>query len=474
MKSNFLKIIVLLITSLATQFTFAQYDEENYAPISSPVAPIPSVPIRNTGNFKQLTVKHRFSAPIGELKKESPFATFASKESPSDIDIIEAAKKIFNKFPYHNIIDEPENISEAELRKKTDANWEMIKKDFPTYTEKEIADNMETIEEYYAKNFDHELMKQITLNKQNLRSGKSLNQLQRSGKALSCDFIEVIKKARFKAAIGSVAILIASDVAVNSSEARFAGDGEGNNDRQDAYRHILLNALLANLYPTISSRKRAIQFARKVTDAREICGNNPVDSREMDFHNNAIGREIWRNITGSRKTKILKITYGLKRKSRATIKNIVYDYVNDRSCFIVKFANKNAFPNNLLAKNKTVNEIYQKIRETDANTAVYFQGTIAKGKPLAEKQYDFSGCTDADLPPTELPKPTNWVFEIAEIPFFSPPTLPAPSPISPFLDCWEYIKGGSNQFGSITFPHYKKKPCPCVRVITTTTPCFKL
>jgi hypothetical protein len=52
---------------------------------------------------------------------------------------------------------------------------------------------------------------------------------------------------------------------------------------QDAYRHVLWSYLLTNRYGR--------QFAQRVTDAHEQgeTGNTPAE-REMDYHNNAIGR----------------------------------------------------------------------------------------------------------------------------------------------------------------------------------------
>lgn len=53
---------------------------------------------------------------------------------------------------------------------------------------------------------------------------------------------------------------------------------------QDAYRHVLWSFLLTNKY--------GAAFAQRVTDAHEQgdTGNTPAE-REMDYHNNAIGRQ---------------------------------------------------------------------------------------------------------------------------------------------------------------------------------------
>ena len=89
---------------------------------------------------------------------------------------------------------------------------------------------------------------------------------------------------------------------------------------------------------------------------------------------NAIGRKIWNDNTRHRK--FLGIPFALKRPSTNELKDLIEEAVNEKSCFIVKFKNE-IFPNNELTLEQTIPQIKAKIDNTDSNTIVYFEGTIA-------------------------------------------------------------------------------------------------
>ena len=65
---------------------------------------------------------------------------------------------------------------------------------------------------------------------------------------------------------------------------------EGGDNEIDATRHMYFQALLCNYYG--GSMEARLDFAKRVGDLWEECGNNKPDSMEMDYHNNRVGREV--------------------------------------------------------------------------------------------------------------------------------------------------------------------------------------
>lgn len=102
---------------------------------------------------------------------------------------------------------------------------------------------------------------------------------------------------------------------------------KGGNTKQDAYRHILWNALLCHNYRTVSSKSPKLSFAKAVTDAYEECGDNDEDARQMDYHNNGIGRKLYTENTPYRT--FLGFITGLKSPSLALLKRKTREVVDD-------------------------------------------------------------------------------------------------------------------------------------------------
>ncbi|CAN5304563.1 hypothetical protein BH23BAC2_BH23BAC2_18840 [soil metagenome] len=66
------------------------------------------------------------------------------------------------------------------------------------------------------------------------------------------------------------------------------------NDITNAYRHVLWNLLICEeCYKVTGNVERAINWAGKITDLHEELSPNPALEKEMDLHNNRIGREIF-------------------------------------------------------------------------------------------------------------------------------------------------------------------------------------
>ena len=142
-------------------------------------------------SFKGLLVNHRFDTPIEDLEAKHTISYLKAmfnkirnevtlkngithKNSSDDLPnadvIFEAAKEIMHLFPYQDILAQGEyeshgldSIQIAELEQQYQSEqelldiekWEMIKQDFPTLTDQEIYDNIETIDQYYEQNLDY-------------------------------------------------------------------------------------------------------------------------------------------------------------------------------------------------------------------------------------------------------------------------------------------------------------------------------
>ena len=114
----------------------------------------------------------------------------------------------------------------------------------------------------------------------------------------------------------------------------------------------------------------------------------------MDYHNNAIGRKIWDDNTSHRK--ILGIRVALRRPSTARLKELIEKAVNEKSCFIVKKTGDD-FPNDQLTQPKTIQQVKALIDQTNNNTIVYFDGTIAPssyGWRYVFSHWEYYDCSD--------------------------------------------------------------------------------
>jgi len=294
---------------------------------------------------------------------------------------------------------------------QAEANWQMIKNDFPTLSETQIEENIDLIDDYYSQNLDYVVLEEIAKNKDALASkvATKLNKISgnkdtRANKVAGgkegCVYAKIIS-LKWGFARATYAMTLATTRASTSAGNYYPdsyGDyygyagGGGSNTRGDAYRHILWNALLADYYYTVSEKVKRVNFAKAVADSNEECNEENIeDSEAMDYHNNAIGRKIWYDNTSYRKTWFGWI-YGLNTPSTSRIKDLVREAVDKKSCFIVKEKNSTNFPNRLLKDSQTAAQIKTKITETSPDTVVYFSGTIATGEVKRKYVADDSNC----------------------------------------------------------------------------------
>ncbi len=370
--------------------------------------------------FKGLKVNHRFSTPENDLEaehsKEYLSKTYGnlkqkvamkkglhykttSEELPDAETIYEAAKNIIDQFPYGKI-EEPEELKyeeldslqivekekeyELEQEKIAKENWEMIKKDFPTLTDEQIKDNIDIIDEYYEQNLGYLVLKEIADNKQEIAqkvatNGNNKNEYFRKySKEKQCmlDAAKSYNWLKGQLALNSVnnKTSLIDRYAYNYYPNKTGEKNGGINTRGDAYRHMLFSAVLANSYFTLSAKHPRLTFANNVATALENCTDKPIiDSKAMDLHNNAIGRQIWYDNTPYRR--FLGIPVGLRRPSNATLDREIRKAVNGKGCFIVKKTG-NIFPNNELKENVEPSDIKAEIDKTSSSIPVYFEGDI--------------------------------------------------------------------------------------------------
>lgn len=371
----------------------------------------PKTQIKNI-HFEGLEVKHRFSMPAKYLDDEAdakllPAIAHNNSQKLTDYaleDVAEVAKTVFKRFPYPS---EDKNFT---------TDIAMIKRDFPKLNEKEIVEKDSLIEKYYDLNLDYEVLQILKKTKKPLNKKEENFVLESKVEAIPDDaggggsggggyspppynpncstkmpyltkhyvgsagasllVIKRVLKSRaninfkinktlekyllnfqcvkhrafsnFSTVLSYWAFYKASRKAADSG---FSGwDGPN-----DAKRHIYWSALLANHYFTVSSKMRRIEFAKACGDENEYCGDNNVDASEMDFHNNAIGRELFSQNTKYKTITIdlffttLTITYGLNLPSDSTLKTKAENKVN----------NQNVKPLDTLLKN---NYIYKNIK----------------------------------------------------------------------------------------------------------------
>lgn len=404
-------------------------------------------------DYNGLPVRHRFSTPVKELTivhnektlknlyqkvqqsvaKNKGISFKAGNEEFPDIPLLVAGTdNVIDQFPYSKIqthledevavetdtipyevkqiliergllTEEDNNTIPSEEENTPEINWEMIQKDFPTLTEAEIQEHIELIDAYYTQNFNYVLLEEIAKNKMTIANKiaqKSKLSAKSEGIGLGAVCAAAVAIAR-GTLVNIAALALAGDQADTSADNYYNGLGDYNT-RKDAYRHILWNALLAQYYVTlISSKQIRIGFAKDVTDAYESCGNNAIDSREMDFHNNAIGRKIYDDNTSY--IKFLGMTIGIDETSVSNLKSIAQYYVNKKSCYLVKETREdNRFPESLLTFNNSDEDIKTKITNTAADVPVYFIGPIRISYDyLPVDQYDYSNCTEEDRPWSE-------------------------------------------------------------------------
>lgn len=115
------------------------------------------------------------------------------------------------------------------------------------------------------------------------------------------------KKLCIRYPFDALKVNTAKDIATSQTEARFGFNGLG--DRSDAFRHGIWNAEMTVLI----GREKAELFATAHED-KEVTGNEPdgfakTAHRDMDLHNNEVGRRIGEENKGVSEDEMAEIIY---------------------------------------------------------------------------------------------------------------------------------------------------------------------
>ena len=366
--------------------------------------------------FKGLPVSHRFTTPAKELETthnednlKELYAKIKAKVAtkkglsyktteealPDPEAIVAGVEMVIEQFPYSNIEEEEildysqldsiqiAKIEEAfQLKQDEEANehWEMIKNDFPTLTEQEIADNMDLIDEYYSQNLDYVALEAVASEEDEIMAKIGTTKLYKNSDT-SEDSNCLTQNFQILFGFNPAKSLYAADKAKEIAEEAVkhyytSSKGvpiTGSNSVNNTYKHMVFSAFLAQKYFTISNKRNRLNFAETVGDRHEYCNPNEDDGREMDFHNNAIGRTIWDDNTSYRK--FLGTTTGLKKPSDAKLREEIRKRIDRSACFIVK-KKENRFPENRRTRDLSIPEVVSKIQSTSAHIPVYFDGPI--------------------------------------------------------------------------------------------------
>lgn len=82
----------------------------------------------------------------------------------------------------------------------------------------------------------------------------------------------------------------------------------GGNGLANAYRHAVWNMLTALYCSKVSSPEKSVDWAKKITDLHEELFQNQDFDREMDLHNNAVGRTLFMEIKGPKKELLRRLS----------------------------------------------------------------------------------------------------------------------------------------------------------------------
>lgn len=333
---------------------------------------LPSVDMTIEG-LKRVKDEFPFDFKIFEEEEEEEFKSTASPLFENDSLTVEEYEELIAIQKQDSIVLAAYELNyQTEKEAEIEENLEMIKQDFSTLTEEQIEEHIDLIDEYYKKNMDYVVLEEIASHEEEITNSLTQSKIQRSQKSSAigpvlvagglvadayapemlaffgaadidiCTYEKV--RGRYGLIAGNIAAATASlaGVAAEYWAPRYlpiAGRERGNEDKQDAFRHIYLNALLCKNYITLSSsKKKRNDFARFAMNAFYRCDSNdenhPVGNRAMDYHSDNLGISIYNQLTKS--IKIWKWTIGLREPSYTKLKTHIRDLINKKGVFIVK------------------------------------------------------------------------------------------------------------------------------------------
>lgn len=277
----------------------------------------------DTYEFKGITIANNYSnIPTEALEYDSVdfiglMNTGLKSSSSSDISL-DALGSIdeenLTHYPDYDRLD------------STDVEW--IKKDFPTLTETEIYEKIDTIAEYYEQCLRYEMCVDISNYEDDstVLTSSSISLKSYSTSNLSSEekyFLILHPKA-------AVAINKATTNAASYAASYYSTD----TGKKDAFRHCTWSTLIAKYYGYAKRYKsKGISMSKKFTNLHETSHWDEAEDydHEMDYHNNAVGRNYYDDVAVQHKKKRLGIV--IKRwvtsPSADTMAEYLYDLVEN-------------------------------------------------------------------------------------------------------------------------------------------------
>lgn len=365
-----LKLLTLIFVGL---LMYSCQNEEDYSPEKQETA----IDTSKLVYFKGIPVSHRFKTNIVNLEKdESDKFNFVLKEKriKNGINYTRKGVETLDVEKFSDAVDESFKYFPYQ---EEGFDMEMVKKDFPTLSEEQIASNLEEIDSYYSRNLNDMVASRYLVEfeeDEDYGGGgyynptppkmPAITDLKQDGedtractlRELSIDWWDVRRY---------VAYHKAGAYAKWNAALSYYSIGQVNTKR-DAFRHALWNGLLANHYYTMSAKVPRLNFAKDVADMNEKCGGNNQDSAAMDYHNNAIGRKIWDDDTTYQS--FWGITYNIRNPSNSRLISLVKEKMNN-ILYIYKNENIKEDTPEYFAE---IERVYWLIKKADKNRLVYF------------------------------------------------------------------------------------------------------
>lgn len=100
------------------------------------------------------------------------------------------------------------------------------------------------------------------------------------------------------------------------------GNAHHGDNKPNAFRHALWNILIARrAFKVLKTNEKAIRWSEKITTLHETLMPNPPLEREMDLHNNMMGRKYFIELQDASEEKIIDFLK-LKLEEAVQIKTV--------------------------------------------------------------------------------------------------------------------------------------------------------
>jgi len=314
-------------------------------------------------NEKEVTAKnsYNFRFVFNKEQREYQLKHGLQQKSNDEIDVkllLETTESVLPYFPYQ----------------EDGVDAEMIQNDFPEVNEENYEDHAPIIEDYYSNSLNTVVAKTMNdpsfLDVLDGTGGGSGGSNNNPPQLPDFKVIE-IKDGETKemcfynnsntSLLGYLALEESESAANNYAKIHY-GNLDRTNTKRDAFRHTIWNALLCRKFKTISSRKKKLNFAIHVSEINEQCGANGYATRQMDYHNNAIGRTIYNSNTTFKKIGWIKT--GLNQPSEQQLVTYAKQQVENNPVFI----DMSSFSSD---KNEAEEKAYFEVKKVTKTRTVY-------------------------------------------------------------------------------------------------------